>query len=266
MPFATNAGVRINYRVEGSGRPLVLHPGYLGQLEDWHRTGFVAALQADFRLILLDPRGQGASIGPHDPAGYSLELRVGDVVAVLDDLGIQRAAFLGYSMGGEIGFAAGIHAPDRFSALIMGGAHPFFGETFYIIAPIEEEAAILRQGMNRWVAEYERLYGPLGEAVRAQWLASDGHALAAQILAYAETGSLVDQLPSIALPCLVYCGTEDDDAGLERVREAAAAIPNATFVPLPGLDHVGAFRSSDIVVPYVRSFLSTIASSGDQWT
>jgi pimeloyl-ACP methyl ester carboxylesterase len=265
MPFASSNGCQIHYRVEGNGPPLVLHPGYLGQNEDWYRLGYVEALQAFYRLILLDPRGQGASAGSNDPADYTLPTRVADVVAVLDDQDIKRAAFLGYSMGGEIGFAAGLFAPERFTALIIGGAHPYFGEPIYILAPIEEEAVLLQSGMDRWVQEYERLYGPLSEAVRAQWLASNGPALAAHVLAYGKTSSLADRLASITLPTLVYCGTEDDDAGFERARHAALAIPNATFVPLEGLGHIGAFRESTTVVPHIRTFLERLPTNGDAW-
>lgn len=265
MPYTDSNGVQIHYRVEGTGRPLVILPGYLGEIEDWYRNGYVAALRNHYRLILIDPRGQGASGGSGDPADYALPGRVADVVAVLDDLEVSRAAILGYSMGGEIVFAAGVFAPDRFSALIIGGAHPYFGESFYVLAPIAEEAALLRSGMDKWVDEYERLYGPLSATVRTQWLAGNGPALAAHVLAYADTPSLADRLPSITLPCLLYCGSEDDDAGVDRVREAASAIPNATLVVLDGLGHVGAFRESATVVPHIRSFLEQVPTSGDDW-
>jgi len=50
-----------------------------------------------------------------------MKCMVGDVVAILDDLGIDKAIFWGYSMGGSVGLATGKYAPERFSALIIGG-------------------------------------------------------------------------------------------------------------------------------------------------
>src|SRR5215831_1188383 len=122
MPYATNHGVRIYYETEGSGPPLLLHCGFLQSLQDWRDAGYVAVLRDDFRLILLDPRGQGASDKPHDPAAYAVDAFVADVVAVLDDLGEATAHFRGYSMGGNIGAAMGHLAPHRCRSLVIGAA------------------------------------------------------------------------------------------------------------------------------------------------
>jgi pimeloyl-ACP methyl ester carboxylesterase len=67
MPYATNDGVCIHYQEEGSGPPLVLLHGFTLSLEHWRDSGYVTALRDDSRLILMDPRGHGASDKPHDP-------------------------------------------------------------------------------------------------------------------------------------------------------------------------------------------------------
>lgn len=100
MPFANNQGVRIHYEVEGKGPPLVLLHGLGGSLEMWYDSGYEKPLKNDYQLILIDVRGHGASDKQHDPKSYELELLVSDVVVVLDDLNINKAHFLGYSMGG----------------------------------------------------------------------------------------------------------------------------------------------------------------------
>ncbi len=153
MPYAANDGVRIRYEVAGSGPPLVLHIGFAGWLENWVDAGYVAALRDAYRLILLDPRGQGRSDGPHDPAAYSMLHRAGDVLAVLDTEGIERAHFWGYSMGGHLGYALGRLISDRVASLILGGAAPFGGNP----RPPDGDAMIagLRQGMAGLVAVWE---------------------------------------------------------------------------------------------------------------
>ncbi len=127
MPYANNDGVRIYYEVEGDGPPLVLHTGFMGRLQNWRRdgVGVVQALHADYRLLLLDPRGQGASDKPHEPAAYTMETRVADVIAVLDAEGIDRAHFWGYSMGAIIGSGFALYAPARLRSLILGGGGPY---------------------------------------------------------------------------------------------------------------------------------------------
>lgn len=123
MPYATNDGLRIHYRLDGNaaGPPLVLQHGYSMSLHDWYDPGYVDTLGAAYRLILIDARGHGASDKPHDPDAYRAARMAGDVVAVLDALGLARAHFFGYSMGGRIGFALAREAPARLHSLVLGG-------------------------------------------------------------------------------------------------------------------------------------------------
>ena len=80
MPYADNGSVRIHYQVEGEGPALVLQHGFTESLVDWYESGYVEALRPDYRLILIDARGHGASDKPHDPDAYVLNRRVADVV------------------------------------------------------------------------------------------------------------------------------------------------------------------------------------------
>jgi pimeloyl-ACP methyl ester carboxylesterase len=61
MPYASNERIRIHYRTEGAGPPLVLQHWSLATMECWYDYGYVAALKNDYRLVLLDARGHGAS-------------------------------------------------------------------------------------------------------------------------------------------------------------------------------------------------------------
>src|SRR5690349_5576708 len=109
MPYVNNKGVRIHYEVEGEGPPLVLQHGSAGSLGDWRELGYVEALKQANRLILIDARGHGESDKPHDVAAYDIALRASDVVAVLNELGVREASYMGYSLGGWIGFGLAKH-------------------------------------------------------------------------------------------------------------------------------------------------------------
>jgi pimeloyl-ACP methyl ester carboxylesterase len=259
VPYASNDGVRIYYEVEGSGPPLVLHVGFLGSLEDWRRedTRYVQALRDAYRLVLLDPRGQGRSDAPHDPSAYTLDQRVGDVLAVLNAEGIERAHYWGYSMGGWVGFALGAFAPDRVLSLVLGGADPFQPDT----GPSEDDAwlRLFRQGMPAFVADWERRDPNMPATMRDRWLALDARAMAAAQEAGLTAPSLEDALPTIQTPTLIYYGTDDYPDRLPE--RAAAKMPDATVVALEGLNHAQAIRRSDLVLPHVEAFLDGITQS-----
>jgi pimeloyl-ACP methyl ester carboxylesterase len=122
MPFAVNQGVRIHYEVEGQGFPLIIQHGYTDSMETWYELGYVEALKGMHRLILVDARGHGTSDKPHVTSAYAKERQAADVVAVLEELKVQRADYWGYSMGGRIGFALAQYAPERFRCFVIGGA------------------------------------------------------------------------------------------------------------------------------------------------
>jgi pimeloyl-ACP methyl ester carboxylesterase len=122
--FADNNGVKIHYEVEGQGPPLLLvHPAS-GATQVWRIIGFVDALKDDYRLILVDMRGHGKSNNPHDPAAYTAATQAFDIVAVLDELGIDKANFFGYSLGAKLGWALAKYAPERFQSFIIGAHIP----------------------------------------------------------------------------------------------------------------------------------------------
>lgn len=263
MPYAVKDGVHIHYAVEGNGPPLLLHWGFAGSAEDWEDPGYVAALRDRYRLVMLDPRGQGRSDTPHDPAAYAAQCRVGNVLAVLDAEGIDRAHYWGYSLGGWIGFAVGVYAPHRLRSLVLGGAHPFEGN------PRSTEGdvwlAALRQGMAEMVrlceAESSDWWQSPGE--RARWLAADAEALAAaRQQRLTEPDFPEEVLAAIQVPALLFAGTLDEP---DPVQRAARLMPHATFVALVGLDHAQAIARSDIVLPHVLAFLARAEDLSAAW-
>jgi pimeloyl-ACP methyl ester carboxylesterase len=258
MPYATNNGVRIHYQIEGSGPPLLLHIGIMDSLQCWQQCGYVDALRDDYQLIMFDPRGHGLSDKPHDVESYALENFVGDVIAVLDAAGIARTHFLGDSLGGMIGFAAGVLAPERFISLILSGASPYYHETQTVdMAAIRERAEILRQGIEPYLDRVEQNYGALAPGVRELWMDNDGNAIATTWLALEHWPDISKEVSKVTLPTMIYCGSEDE-GNYEAARRASEAMPNARFVSLDGLDHLQAFFRSDLVLPHVRTFLKEV--------
>jgi pimeloyl-ACP methyl ester carboxylesterase len=256
MPYAQNGSVRIYYEVAGSGPSLLLHCGFVGTLDDWADAGYLAALTDRYRVLRLDPRGQGRSDKPHDSSAYGTRERIGDVLAVLDAEGIERVHYWGYSLGGWVGFALGVFAADRIASLVIGAAHPFTGNP----RPLHGDFFLdgFARGMAAFVAACETddpaFFVSADE--RARWLAADAVALAAARRTSLTAPDLDPaSVAAIQAPTLVYAGTEDDPGPKEM---AARLLPNAAFIALDGLNHAAVLERSDMVLPHVIVFLDRV--------
>jgi len=206
--------------------------------------GYLEALKHDYRLILVDARGHGHSDKPHTPDAYEMALRAGDVVTVLDAVHVPTTHFMGYSMGGRIGFALAQYAPERFASFILGGSAPYQRPQ----TQADPLLQMLRKGPEAiaWDA-------PLPPALQARMLANDIEALIACRTNTLESPGYEDVLPTMTMPCLLYAG--EADATYPGVKECVLHMPNVTFFFLPGLKHAETFFRSDLVLPHMTRFL-----------
>ena len=248
MPYVNNQGVRIHYEVDGEGPPLVLQHGLGGNLGMWHETGHVKTLKDNYRLILIDARGHGASDKPHNSEAYKMELMVTDIVAVLDNINVNKAHFLGYSMGGVIGFGIAKYVPKRFRTLIIGGAQPYNQDSWK-----NNMLQLFRKGRKATLVGVEEMFGPrMTPWVKTVCLTNDLKALMA--LTSARWLSLEDVLPTVAMPCLIFVG--EIDGHYSGAKKCVESMPNATFVSLPGLNHIECLYRTDLVLPHITQFLT----------
>jgi pimeloyl-ACP methyl ester carboxylesterase len=168
---------------------------------------------------------------------------------VLDDLGIERAHFFGYSLDGWIGLGLAKYAPERIHSLIIGGAQPY-GQS------MELYRQVLTHGIEGWVAVVEKMLGsPLTPGMKEQLLSNDVQALLASV-AY-DRPDISGILPTMTMPCLLYAGETDPLHPL--VERCASELSNARFFSLPGLNHIQGVVRSDLVLPQVVEFLAKSA-------
>jgi len=129
---ASNEGVEVHYETTGEGRPVVLLHGFPDTGDLWRHQ--VAALSTNgFRVIVPDLRGFGLSDKPTDVAAYNLLNLAGDVVAVLDDAGVERVHVVGHDWGAALSWALASFLPDRVDHLaVLSVGHPttFRGEGY----------------------------------------------------------------------------------------------------------------------------------------
>ena len=121
--YARNGDVSIAYRIFGQGpRDIVLIPGTLSHVELlWEvpsHEHLLKRLAAFARVIVFDKRGQGLS---DRVAEQTIEERIGDVRAVMDAAGSDRASIYGWSEGGPMCLMFAATYPEQTSALILYG-------------------------------------------------------------------------------------------------------------------------------------------------
>jgi pimeloyl-ACP methyl ester carboxylesterase len=251
MPYSKNGDINIYYEVEGEGPPLVMLHGLMRSLEDIREAGYVDALKDDYQIILMDARGHGKSDKPHEPAMYIVENIISDVIAVLDSLGIETTNFFGYSYGGGIGFELAKYTPERMKSLIIGGA----GASHPPPEIYEEQIKLFETGMEALVAAREQT-GPISPGMKTRMLANDCEALVAICKAIISSPAIIDDLPGMNMPFLLFVG--ESDTAFPEVEETSKLLPDATFISLPGLDHIQAATHLDLVIPHIKDFLSRV--------
>lgn len=120
--FVEANGVTLNVVEQGEGPAVLFVHGFPGGWRDWRRQ-MAAVAAAGYRAIALDTRGYGDSSKPEDPALYTILYHVGDLVAILASLKIERATLVGHDFGASVAWNAAMMRPDLFDA-VFGVAVP----------------------------------------------------------------------------------------------------------------------------------------------
>lgn len=259
VSFATNArdAGRVYFEDDGGeGTPVAILGGFLDPIELVRGAPIARALQEltdEFRLIYVDHRGHGRSDKPHEAEAYAMPLRVADVVAVLDELGIERAHFLGISWGGRLCFGLGEHAAERVRSLVTVGQQPYAIDPDGPLARVVGEAlaASRELGIEALVEAFEAIAGRYPDDVRSAYLACDAAAMRAAWNAAMTEGAVGEDLEAWEVRCLI-CVAEDDGDFFDQAKRAANEIPNAEFVSIEGTDRLGVDTARvDPVLPAV---------------
>lgn len=259
MPYATNLldGVRTYFEDSGgSGPPVIFFTGFMEPLEVAQGSGLARALSDDFRLIFADHRGHGRSDKPRDAGAYALATRCADVVAVLDELGIERAHFIGFSWGARLGFALGEDVPERVLTLVLCGNQPY---AWNLDSPLAQAvfAAVVAGRQGGMAAIVETFESTLDyrhpEPMRTWVLDNDPAAIEAAFRSVLAEGPISQDLTRWDVPCLIYAGAADEMHN--DAKRAAAEIPSATFLSLPGHTHLSAPDEVDELLPHVLGLL-----------
>jgi 3-oxoadipate enol-lactonase len=240
--------------------PLVL-TGSLGtDLTMWDPQ--VQALAQRFRVIRCDVRGHGSS--PVRDGPYAIADLGQDLLALLDHLGVRRAALVGLSIGAMISLWAAAHAPDRVRALVACCTTARF-DPDTATAYRERAARVRTEGLEpiadavveRWFTpDFARRRSDVVARFRRGLVATpaEGYAACCEALA---TLDLTNDLSRIQAPALVIAGQDDPATPPEHGRAIADALARAQFCPIVAAAHLASVERAELVTALMLRFLNS---------
>ena len=237
--YAPVNGVQLWYAEYGSGPPLILLHGGLGNSSYWGSQ--VAAFAHHYRVITIDSRGHGRST--RDVQAYSYDLMASDVLALMDRLQIQKASIVGWSDGGIIGLDIAIHHSERLDKLFAFGANAD-------PSGVREDLGH-SQTFNRFIdragGDYRRLsktpndYDSFVRAIQKMW--------------DTEPNWTAADLRSIRVPVAIADGQYDEAIKRAHTEYMARQIPGAKLILLPNVSHFAMLQNPALFNRAVLDFL-----------
>lgn len=259
MAFLKASGVALHYRIGGrAGKPRIAFTNSLGS--DMRIWGAVEQiLRDDFEMLFFDQRGHGLSqnlVGP-----YTLDDLSGDLLALLEALGWDRAALCGVSVGGLIAMDAALKDAARFSHLMLFDTAPRIGNTDLWAARIATvEADGLAAHADSFLARWFPTSFAKGQPEAWQgWkrmlevTPMEGYIATCAALRDADLTASIHQLD---LPVMLLAGTEDVSTPPSLVRQAADRIAGSRFATILGAGHLPMIDAGEEVASEIRRFVA----------
>lgn len=219
----------------------------------------LSALEARFRVIRYDTRGHGKSPAPDGP--YTIDDLADDLIAVLDRLAIDKAHFVGLSLGGMTMLRAAARNPERVDrmALMCTAAALPAARAGYVdrAAQVRAEGttAIADGVVGRWFTDDYRIHNPEQLSYYQSMVAAtsaEGYAGCCEAIAAMD---LTDDLSRIAAPTLLIAGADDTATPPTMLAQIADTVIDGTLLVVPTAAHLANVQQPQIITPAVIDHL-----------
>jgi pimeloyl-ACP methyl ester carboxylesterase len=241
--YVDHEGARIWYAVFGQGAPVFLLHGGLGHGGNWSYQ-VPALIAAGYSPVLIDSRGHGRST--RDGRRYTYELMASDVFAVMDTLGIESAALVGWSDGACIALIMGMQAPERVNGVF------FFACNMDPSGTNVESASspVLDRCFARHAQDYAQLSSTPDDF-------RDFVSAVVQMM-QTEPNYTAAELSEVRVPVAIVQGDGEQFIKREHSEYLAATIPDAELIILPGVSHFAPLQRPEVFNSAMLSFLDGV--------
>lgn len=254
MSTLDRAGVKIHYEIHGSGPTILLSHGYSSTCRMW--DGQIAALKDRYKVVVWDMRGHGESDYPKDPALYSEGLTVGDMRALLDMVGADKAIVGGLSLGGYMSLAFHASHPGRVRALMLFDTGPGFKK--------DEARDKWNETANKRADDFDvrglAALNSSDEVKLTRHRDAKGLAGAARGMLAQRNDRVIRSLETVSVPTLVLVGA-NDTGFLAATDYMAAKIKGAIKVVVPDAGHAANLHQPARFNQAVEAFLATLPAA-----
>jgi len=253
-------GIRLDVLDEGSGHAIVLIHGVLLSKATWDAQA--AALARRARVVRFDLRGHGLSSAP--PGPYLMETLAGDVAAVLDALGIERAVIAGHSLGGYVTFAFYRLFAERCAGLGLVSTRAAADDTATAHARYELAERVDREGVapardayagRSFAAQTYATHPELVLQLEAIMERTDPSGAAATLRGIAARVSAEDLFDEIDIPVRIVSGRADAVIPFAFSEAMAAGIPGAQLDVL-SCGHVPLYEEPEALTASLERLLA----------
>ena len=230
-------GIQLAYERRGQGTPLVLLHGYPLDHHLWDEV--LPLLEGKFDIIAPDLRGFGESTTVDSP--YTMDDYASDIAGLLDQLGIQKAAIAGHSMGGYVALAFARLFPERVSGLGLVSSQVLADAIDRKEGRYKSAAEVAENGIGSVVATMTPKFTAdedLQVLARTSMERQQPAAYIGALKAMAERKDSTPLLSSLKVPVVIIHGDSDALIPVDRAREVKAALPQAHLVEISGAGHM----------------------------
>ncbi|WP_229312177.1 alpha/beta fold hydrolase [Larkinella punicea] len=219
--FTSFDGAKIHYEVAGEGKPVVLVHGFMGSSMSWQKAVLrQSLLDAGYKVVQLDLRGNGLSDKPHTVEAYRNDAEARDIMSLMNFLKLKNYDAVGYSRGSII--TARLLVLDKnLRSAVLGGMGADFTDPNWARRMAFAE---LFSGKAHLHPEFQ------GALNAAKTRGLDTLALGFQQQTQPSTSPA--ELSKVKIPVLIISGDQDEDNG--RAGDLAKLLPNATLKTVPG--------------------------------